>query len=412
MRIADMYGHEIRRYNGSAEHRWPDLFGVELELESVRDLAPIMDTGITGWTTHRDDSLRDGIEFVTRSPIGGIQLQRAIVNYFNANVSSASTERSSTHIHINMTDATVDELRSMVMIMYVLEGPLFAVVGEARKWGGYAMPMSEMPSARLSSIMCNDNMGLLSGTISPSRNQERYYGFNVASVRRHGTVEFRYFPGDPTREELESWIDLAYVVKKAARSYTVTQINERVNSPEDLVAFFQEILPEQWFLNLMRASSPEEMYASFGAIASLTEREVPIQPRRDPLIFLSGPLLTYVSRLYGEKGNKYLKAKAEELGVIHSAEWRYHLDQATYIDQGIITDTDVPAMNDDERVVQNPFEQEIRRMQERLRREGSELGVTTGVAAGTGRSNPSEAFRAAVRATPVYADAPPYLDPL
>ena len=376
MRISDLYGHEVRTYGGSADHRWPDLFGIELELESVNNLAAVVDRGITGWTTHRDESLRDGVEFVTRNPVGGLQLQRAIVNYFNTGIESVSTERSSTHIHINMTDATVDDLRSMAMIMYVLEGPLFTVVGEARKWGGYAMPLSEMPASRLGNILCN-NTHQLASHISPGRNQDRYYGFNVASLRRHGTAEFRYFPGDPTREELESWLDLVVAVKKAGKSYTVTQINERVNSPEDLVAFFQEILPESWFIDLMRASSPEEMYASFGAVAALTEQEVPIQPRREPLIFLSGPLLTYTSRLYGKKGNEYLKAKAQELGVVHSSEWSYHLNQASLldIDDPVEAAPPAPQFYDDF----DTYAEAVRRF-ERLQRERRERETLEGAA--------------------------------
>lgn len=327
MLLREIFPLKAKTYTPARDERWSDFFGIELELEGVRNAK-----NIPLWGIHEDGSLRDGMEYVLSEPLGGANLTTALDNFYNANLKYKDSERASTHIHINMTDASVDTLRTMVAIMYVIEGPLYSVVGEARKWAGYSMSLAEMEPSRMTHILQATQPVYIVSGINTGRNTDRYYGFNVASIRKHGTVEFRYYPGGPSREELESWLDLAQAVKRAGMKHTIAELSDMINNEHDLLGYLRDILPADWYRKLMAVAVPEDLLAAFNTVAALATPNEEATKRREPLIFLSGPLLKYAARRSKtEEGRKYLEDVAKKLQVVTSGEWRYHVQKAEQV---------------------------------------------------------------------------------
>lgn len=324
MLLRELFPLKPLEYKDDGDHKWSEYFGVELELEGV-----VGPPAIPYWSQHIDESLRNGIEYVLTRPLGGTKLERALTVYYSNGTKTNSTERSSTHIHVNMTTASVDELRTMIVLMYTLEGPLYSVVGESRKWAGYSMSLSEMEPSRMTRIMQDNDRDNLIASINTGRNADKYYGLNVASVRKHGTAEFRYFPGDPTQKELESWLDLVAAIKSASKKYVVSQIIERVDNEMDLLALMQEILPNYWYEKLAHARPVEEVLLAFNTIAAMSTINTEEDLRRDPLVFFNAPLLAYtLKREPSEEGRDYIKNIAAKLNVVTGSEWHYHLQKA------------------------------------------------------------------------------------
>lgn len=320
MNLCELFDMRSRSYRYD-DSRWPELIGIELELEeaTIQSAPPY-------WVLHEDASLRNGIELVLDAPYAGEVLGNAIREYYNSGIAHNSTSRTSTHIHINMTDATLDNLRSMFMIMYSIEDALFNAVGESRKWSGYAMALGEMEPSRVRGILTSEDRSTLVESISPSRNQERYYGFNTC-MRRHGTAEFRYFPGGPTRQELESWVDFVVNVKQIAKKWAPAQLIDFLTSDESMRRFVTENFSDYWSTTLLRHDSITNMFGKFCEVAAhVTQANGP--DRRENLVFVTNGLVKYISNFLNKEGVDYIKQVAKDLSVMTESEWQYHAAKA------------------------------------------------------------------------------------
>jgi hypothetical protein len=271
--LHELFGKPRVSYVGPA-HPWDELMGVELELENVRDNRSTPDklaAILRHWTIHSDHSLRNGLEYVTSLPVGGEAMNIAIRSFYMAELEYTHGPRTSTHIHINMTDVEPSVLQTMFILMYTIEDPLFSVVEETRKWAGYCMPLCEMHESRIRKILNPRNPRMFMQGIAPSRNQERYYGFNT-NMARHGTVEFRYFPGGPSETELRSWVDLVVAVKKFGRRWTPESLIAAVHSPDALAYWLLNDLGE-WGQRLLNAGNRDQLYQKFVEVAAMYDDE-------------------------------------------------------------------------------------------------------------------------------------------
>lgn len=232
---------------------WPlasELVGIEIETE---DLKGDPDLARPEWTIHKDDSLRNGTEFVLATPLGGKQLTAAITKFFNSGFKYNMSERTSVHVHVNASDnMTVDQFRNMFIIMYLIEPAIFRWADENRKWCGYCSPLTDLEPERIAGILAeqNDNNkalykavggGPTSGRVDP----DRYYGFNIKAFARHGTVEFRYFPCTKAEQNVVDWVKFAMCVKRAAM---------KAPEPDD---FLRSISTRALLENFIDASFPE-----------------------------------------------------------------------------------------------------------------------------------------------------------
>lgn len=319
MLLSELYGLNPRVYKpGDKPTRWDDLFGVELELENLSGIPEI-----PYWTIKNDGSLRNGYEYILREPLGGDLLSSALDEFYKQKLRYTNGPRTSTHIHITAGDLTLDNLRCMIVVLYTIEDALYAAIGESRKWGGYSMPIQEMATSRLRAILSSADKRALLAAISPNRNQERYYGFNMC-VSRHGTVEFRYFPGGPTREELESWLDLVCAIKRTTKNTPLETLLNIVDSEAAMAGFLRNSLPAYWYRTLMGLTTSEQLFERFQEVAALCEVEAP--QRREALVFATPLLLKFVcSRLIrSEAGKKSIQEIAKALPVMGAGDWAAH----------------------------------------------------------------------------------------
>lgn len=278
MLITEVLSIQSRSSSAPATARWPYLYGVELELENVNavgfqeaveeqraahggdwyDDGELWNDMIRpdGWDIHDDGSLRNGTEFVTAYPCGHTELATCISNFYSQKLTYTSTARCSTHIHLNMSDATVDQVRSLIAIVYAIEDGIYSVVDQSRKWAGYSVSLQEMQPSRLRDVFNSPNPIVLRNALAPTRNAERYYGLNF-NMSRHGTVEFRYFPGGPSQTELESWIDLVTHVRTASTKYSIADLSA-IDSANDMREFIVSNFGE--WANILFSAFPAEHY--------------------------------------------------------------------------------------------------------------------------------------------------------
>lgn len=279
-------------YSHAKSHRYGDFFGIELELEDI-DYDRVENIIWAHWSIHGDGSLQaNGREFVLAGPRGGNQLIAALDEFYQADIQATNGLRTSTHIHINASDLSVGELRTMLVVSYTVEAALFRWIGENRKWCGYAMPLTEMPSARLRNLLTASRLRSMLQSITPSRNNDRYYGVNVGSIAKHGTVEYRHFPGKPTRAELEEWLDFVRAMKTAGQTLPFPELGERIESEPQLREFLASVIPANVWDRLLSVEIAGEFWQAFNEIMALSEPSEDIE-RIDKLVFMKPQLLRY-----------------------------------------------------------------------------------------------------------------------
>lgn len=326
--LATLFGMKERKFRDT-KHKYNQLIGIELELENVHPVK-----AIPYWMTVPDGSLREGVEYVLDQAYAGDTLMQAVDEYYDADLRFNNTSRTSTHIHLNMTDATVAELRVMSLIMYAIEDSIFAAVDGDRKWTGYAMALSEMEPVRLRNIMSLNDDAALVVNIAPARNQERYYGFNTASMRKHGTVEFRYFPGGPTKEELIEWLDWIVRLKNWCYGKTPDGVIDSTPTAEALLVKLEEAIGRPWLDKLLAVTPIEYMLERFNSIAALTTDPEPFTLNNN-VVYLVPPLMTYLGNtVFGEEAMKYMQLVAKKAPAVSLADWNYHYEEALHKGQG------------------------------------------------------------------------------
>ena len=302
-------------------HRYPFKVGVELELENIRNYPD--DNGIQYWTVHHDDSLRNGMEFVTAEPISGPAVQAAVEKFFKTNMTYEGGPRTSTHIHVNMGHDSVETLRSMLIITYCLEDAMFQVLNASRKYCGYCMPLTEMNAQRLRNLLGVTHAVHLTQAMG-GNNADKYYGFNVNSMRKHGTVELRYFPGKPSKEELLRWLDYATQIKTIGQTTKISNFLE-FNNAEQFAAWLVQKMPE-WGPLLLAAVGAQSIYSQLQDVLALLPDNQP--QRQEALVFVSDPLLKLVEKLEFQNAEQfdYFRQQVTALKILSLGDWQniYH----------------------------------------------------------------------------------------
>lgn len=218
--------------------------GVEIEVENCARFR--VDNAFTDyWDTHNDGSLVDGIEFVMNPPRAGAELSTAIDRFFAAGLRYTGGERTSVHIHVDMTDdLKVGQMRSIFSLVYILEGAVYRAADEHRKWAGYSSPLIDMEYKRMNGILASTNADVLSMAISGDTHEARYFGLNCTSIKKHGTLEFRYFPCTDDKRVLLDWVNMVQEFKIAGMKFVnPLEMLGQIKTQEDVTAWVRVNMP-------------------------------------------------------------------------------------------------------------------------------------------------------------------------
>lgn len=220
------------------------LSGIEIEAEgvSVNDIDSI---SAAGWSTHHDPSLRDdGMEFTLREPLYGSQLSNSIETFYRSvregQLHLSPNPRAGTHIHVNMTDTTFGHAQAMIATMYIIDQLVFAWADEDRRWCSYCNSLNTLPAHSMRRVLSTADVGSVAfrDIVWPHGHNDRYYGFNISSLWKYGTLEFRYFPTTLEESRMWSWLDFTHGVWKYAEAFkdndepAVSVIDAFYNNPD------------------------------------------------------------------------------------------------------------------------------------------------------------------------------------
>jgi len=192
--------------------------GVELEFSSLGDHVP----QLTYWTWHSDGSIRGERtgELVLHAPTTPLEFDEAVNEYYAKVARDVAVNGScGMHVHIDVCDLTVDELRGVLLFYSVLERTLYKYCGDGRDGNNFCVPLWE----------CWDKVGWLGKNFTVD-NSLRYCGLNLAAIRKFGSIEFRMHPGVVDAGKMARWVGLCARIKEYGRTCTVDSVYNLLQS--------------------------------------------------------------------------------------------------------------------------------------------------------------------------------------
>lgn len=200
---------DIRTYQGGEGVDNSCLVGIEVELEKYSDVG-----NHVYWRAEHDGSLREGgVEFVLRQPLTGLDLEKSIKELYADVLSKeyATSPRTSTHVHIDARDMSVEHLRAMVFIYTMFERMIYDKVAPEREDSFYCTPLYNSVKHRR---IFSKALEQLEFTACP-----KYSGLNLKSLVRYGSVEFRMYEGLTNSKDLTKWVKMLMRLKSGTKQY-------------------------------------------------------------------------------------------------------------------------------------------------------------------------------------------------
>lgn len=249
-----------RIYNG-------DLFGVELEMEG-RNVSMAVGDDVKDWLPHRDGSLRnnhgDAIEWVFAKPLSLRDSKEAVVGLFKgldkAKARLVTSNRTSTHVHFNMSDKAVYQVINLYLVFTVLEDLLDEFCGPDRNGNLFC----------LSTRLAEYNLELFNRACFTYQNfrdfgdEVRYSSLNLCSLNKFGSVEFRGMRGLDNPQDVNTWLDILnelcqYACYKMVNPFEDLILGVSVKTPQ---GFLQEVFSPANVKYLIGDKTPQEVSES------------------------------------------------------------------------------------------------------------------------------------------------------
>lgn len=197
-----------------------DFAGIEIEVEGFRE-----HTMFNHWNMVSDGSLRDnGVEFVTKTPMGGDELANAIheMSVKLARTSHVKNFRTSTHIHVDVTDMYCDEYLRFVLALYSFESLFFSSNVIDRTSSNFCLPLKKSQGlVRMLGDYIN-NTGVrepLDNIHALSSRWPKYSSINLRSTHELGTIELRCYECLTEEKQLLDAVNRVLLLKVLAKDY-------------------------------------------------------------------------------------------------------------------------------------------------------------------------------------------------
>jgi hypothetical protein len=172
------------------------ITGCEYEIESIIDFGKVADSRAIRIV--EDHSLRNGGREFTTAPMLFAD-QVSMFGFLHSQLKLGEepfSDRTSIHVHVNVRELTLNEVRQFVLLYALLEPLFFKYVGDVRKGSIFCVPLNwtYLPS-------------LYKLPLPELRNKwHKYTALNISPISTFGTVEFRHMYGTNDIERFRFWL--------------------------------------------------------------------------------------------------------------------------------------------------------------------------------------------------------------
>lgn len=230
---------DTRKWKTSLHIADNDTFvGVEVELENLDHfgttwVSEMRSNGL--WNVTKDGSLRNGgLEFIMSTgegyPLKGGDITRAMFQFKKVwklyteagNEAPICSPRTSVHIHIDVRDLELSQLKKLFLLYAVFEETFFKWADFTRYDSNYcrSLEYNQDIVSRLSDIvnMPNDDPVNIMHHLM---NGNKYDAMNYLSIKQRGSLEFRLMHGTYDTSLIIRWINLLLCLKMASKDESI-----------------------------------------------------------------------------------------------------------------------------------------------------------------------------------------------
>lgn len=205
--------------------------GVELELEfnanRFRETLLNRLENSKYWTFTSDGSLRGAsTELILKHPASPVYLSRALpqLNKALIGIPIENSYRTGTHVHVNVLDRSLEDVRKISIWAKVLESYLASIADPYRLYNCFCGRTLSTETFNDLNIFSNNYLSLA----GIPRLEEKYHGVNFSTIPTIGTIEFRIFPGISKREDLltkvPTWINWCQHIWRWAQTQRIEEM--------------------------------------------------------------------------------------------------------------------------------------------------------------------------------------------
>lgn len=208
------------------------ILGIELEIEQWHEAKR---GHCLGFNYENDGSLRNnGIEGISM-PVPAKFMRNMLNGFFEMHgiTEDFYSDRCSTHVHMNVQECTVQEVKVICLLYQIFERLLFKYVGHERDENIFCVPwhQSGLTATFVDKLQRNFD--------AVARNWVKYSALNLLPMRDKGTIEFRHLHGTCDVNVIMQWVRYithlyAYAKKTSYKALTKTLLEMNTISNYDL----------------------------------------------------------------------------------------------------------------------------------------------------------------------------------
>jgi hypothetical protein len=223
--VANIFGLTKLNHNPTAKLDWvskyprqldftpvdkSSLVGIEVEVEGISNVHCLRPSPF--WTPTEDGSLKlNGAEYIS-TPISGSHVEYALQILFEDLKKSNEyffSPRCSVHVHVNVRNMTINEVKMFCALYLLFERGLFSFVGENRDKNIHCVPLLDSNITAAGLFNCLDRRR--------PQHWMKYTALNIIPMADKGTVEFRHMHGTDDLKKLMQWIGMLLSMKNYVR---------------------------------------------------------------------------------------------------------------------------------------------------------------------------------------------------
>lgn len=214
-----------------------EKYAMELEMEASFNGAIF--PRVYGWRLDQDGSLRgNSAEYVFRAPVNPEYVADKLDALFEeldaANMDLLESHRTSTHVHVNVSDKTPVQIMTIVCLYAVVEELLTLFVTPERRSNAFCLRFCDSHDI-VDYLAAHLRSPIPSRLLQISETSSRYTSLNLRALNKFGSLEFRLMQGAQTAHEAHSWFKLIQEIVEASSSFT---------NPADIISRFSGYGPQ------------------------------------------------------------------------------------------------------------------------------------------------------------------------
>ena len=204
------------------------LIGVEIEVEypGISYRTSKYQANPDFWKMDGDGSLRNnGTEYISDPPLFGRDLITALVELEQGLTEAGAqiSSRCGLHIHMDVSELTVDELLAFVVGTSLVEPSLFRYVGKERAQNIHCLPFAD--TGNVLPFLNGIKYGRTPDDVLRSiKSACKYSALNIRPVTYQGSVEFRHHAGSFSASRILEWINILMRIKRESIKYRADRL--------------------------------------------------------------------------------------------------------------------------------------------------------------------------------------------